>query len=121
MVNKYKIQCKVCRQIILNEIECNSLLLSAHNEPLQNSSPEDYCESLLTLNSIYLNEEHLPAWLLSLIEHENWAKGKINCSSCKGRIGSFDFLSGLKCDCNKFVLPPVHLVKSKIDLIKLQI
>ncbi|KAJ9580748.1 hypothetical protein L9F63_024074, partial [Diploptera punctata] len=45
-----------------------------------------------------------------------WQKGRLNCPKCRGRVGSFDFVSGLKCDCGKHVLPPVHVVRSKVDI-----
>ena len=48
-----------------------------------------------------------------------WTKGKISCpsASCSARIGSFDFCSGIKCRCFEFVLPPIRLVASKVDVI----
>lgn len=46
----------------------------------------------------------------------NWLKGKLICPNCNLRVGSFDFVSGMKCLCKKYLLPQIHLVKSKVDI-----
>lgn len=114
-----KVQCRKCREIIINnEKECE-FLLSAHSETaMKTSDNEENCETLNDDNLLYLNEDFIPEWIRNLIEQEQWSKGKIHCKNCNCRIGSFDFISGLKCNCSKYVLPPVHLVKSKVDLVK---
>ena len=38
--------------------------------------------------------------------------------SCAARLGSFDFYAGQKCECQEFVLPPIRLVSSKVDRLK---
>lgn len=35
---------------------------------------------------------------------------------CETKIGSFDFLSGNKCFCGRFLIPAVQFVKSKVDV-----
>lgn len=46
----------------------------------------------------------------------DWQKGKLSCPNCNLRVGSFDFICGMKCPCKKFVLPQIHMVKSKVDI-----
>lgn len=116
----YKIQCKMCRQITFDVIECKQLLLNVHNEPLLILNDNKVDDCLNDNSSIYLNEDHLPDWLRTVIEEHSWSKGKINCRHCNSRLGSFDFTSGLKCNCNNYVVPAIHLVKSKIDLIPIK-
>lgn len=109
-------KCKKCRKLLFNDNECCKLFINAHSADDQVT--EFNCISLNDMKLIFLNEEFLPEWIKCEIEKNNWSKGKLNCLYCNVRIGSFDFISGLKCECNNFVLPPVHIIKSKIDLIK---
>lgn len=63
----------------------------------------------------YLKDEVVETWLQAQIDAGEWIKGKINCPHCTLRIGSFDFVSGKLCDCGQHVLPPIHIVKSRVD------
>lgn len=109
----------MCRDILLDDVECNKSLLSAHYEDFKNNTNgEGNCESVNSNNLIYLNEVRLPNWIKNVVDEHQWSKGKLNCKNCLGRIGSFDYISGKKCDCSIFVLPPVRLIKSKIDLVE---
>jgi len=53
---------------------------------------------------------------MSYLFQEDWQKGKLSCPNCNLRVGSFDFVGGMKCPCKKYVLPQIHLVKSKVDI-----
>ncbi|GAB6028095.1 hypothetical protein CHUAL_002315 [Chamberlinius hualienensis] len=64
----------------------------------------------------FVNEHNMPDWIETIINEANWIKGKVLCPKCKSRLGSFDFVSGSKCSCGNCVLPPVHIVKAKVDL-----
>lgn len=113
--NMYKnVKCRKCRQVLFGKDEC-SKISNAHNWNVEDSTP---CASITEEKLVFLNEDHLPEWVKSVIEAEQWSKGKLNCFHCNYRIGSFDFVSGMKCDCASFILPSVHLIKSKIDIIK---
>lgn len=110
------IKCRSCRLILLDSTNTKeSLFVCAHNTPCNpfNKSEKD-CDE----NMIFLNEDSLPNWIQEIIEKHEWSKGRLNCLNCNSRIGSFDFVSGMKCFCDSNVLPPVHLIKSKLDLIK---
>ena len=39
------------------------------------------------------------------------------CPNCKSRIGAFDFIHGIHCNCGKFIIPAVWIQKSRVDLI----
>ncbi|XP_018574356.1 E3 ubiquitin-protein ligase RNF180-like [Anoplophora glabripennis] len=110
------IKCKKCRKSILNEGQTKDLFLNAHSSPV--ASPPEECASVQEQSNIFLNEELLPHWIILRIEAEKWSRGKLNCPYCDSKIGSFDFVSGLKCSCSSNFLPPVHVIKSKIDLIR---
>lgn len=46
-----------------------------------------------------------------------WQKGKLSCTKCKGRLGSFNFIKTLSCaDCHQHTLPPVHILKDRVDV-----
>lgn len=64
---------------------------------------------------LYLQEDQLPKWIKLKVEEEQWTKGKLHCENCGFKVGSFDFISGRKCDCKKSILPPVHFVSSQVD------
>ncbi|CAH1119566.1 unnamed protein product [Phaedon cochleariae] len=115
----FKIKCKKCRNLLFNEDDSKRLLLNAHNLPV--TTVPDICETVNDENTLYLNEEHLPSWITLRIEAEKWSKGRINCLHCDSRIGAFDFISGQKCSCRSNILPPVHIIKSKVDLIRLNL
>ena len=64
----------------------------------------------------YIQEDIMPSWMSDLLQQTDWTKGKVACPSCKARIGSFNFVSGRKCACQRWVLPAIRLVNSKMDL-----
>lgn len=116
MEQNVQIKCRQCRTIIMKMIESN--LLDAHSDkfsmlPLQ---IESKCLSVIGRTEIYLNEDAVEPWIQVEIEKSEWTKGKLKCIKCTSNVGSFDFVTGQKCDCKKFNQPSVHLSRSKIDL-----
>lgn len=109
-------KCKKCRKTLLDYPQCSTLFLNAHNQPLGVS--QDECLTVANENVIFLREESLPTWIMQKIQEAEWSKGRLNCEHCDSRLGAFDFVSGIKCECSGHVLPPVHLIKSKVDLLK---
>uniref|UniRef100_A0A1E1VXE5 E3 ubiquitin-protein ligase n=1 Tax=Pectinophora gossypiella TaxID=13191 RepID=A0A1E1VXE5_PECGO len=99
------IKCHKCRHILLDDI--NKIYSSEviHSE----------CDSYDIKKFIYLLEDNLPIWIKLKVEEEQWTKGKLHCENCGSKVGTFDFISGRKCDCGKSVLPPVHFVTSQVD------
>ncbi|KAB0796874.1 hypothetical protein PPYR_10935 [Photinus pyralis] len=110
------IKCKRCRNSILGNGEC-ATLINAHG--VKGSNEPQSCSSILEENLFYIDEEQLPDWIHSIVVDAHWSKGKLNCPHCKARIGSFDFVSGVKCACDEYILPPVHIINSKVDIIRL--
>lgn len=105
-----KIKCRKCRHLIFDDKQvCNS-----HGDSLSftDNSPE-MCNPIA--NVWYIREDLIPTWLKQQVDDADWTKGKIFCPTCKCRIGSFDFVSGSKCQCGSHVLPSLHLVISKLD------
>lgn len=107
------IKCRKCR-IILTTAPTSDLL-NAHNEQHSNES-STVCPSITNQTELYLNEEHLDTWIQEEIEKSDWTKGKLKCSKCGSNVGSFDFITGQKCECRSFAQPAVHFIKSKIDV-----
>lgn len=54
-----------------------------------------HCESEVW----YIPEDHMPSWLSGNINKGEWVKGKVLCPKCDGRLGSYNFVSGMKCSC----------------------
>lgn len=110
------VKCKKCRNTIINTLQCPNLLINAHHEPINITNNE--CHTISNENLIFLTEDLLPDWVMQKIQEAEWSKGKLNCTNCDSKIGGFDFISGIRCECTGNTLPPVHLVKSKVDLVK---
>ncbi|CAH2000222.1 unnamed protein product [Acanthoscelides obtectus] len=113
-----EVKCKKCRKTLFH-LQQKNFLLNAHHENLSKntSEMEDTCDTVRDENMVHLDENFLPHWISLKIEAEQWSKGRINCPYCDSRIGNFDFVSGSRCECSNSYLPPVHLIKSKIDLV----
>lgn len=105
------IKCKKCRKILIED--CLTVLITAHGVNVADDT--DKCESGADETLLHIHEERLPSWISKYIEDMEWTKGKIFCPFCNTRIGAFDFTSGMKCTCEKAVMPAVHLVRSKVD------
>lgn len=100
------IKCHKCRHVLLEQscVIDSSLICDPKS-----------CESYDVKKFIYISEDKAPAWITDKVEEEQWTKGKLHCAKCNNRIGSFDYVSGRKCDCGASVLPPIHLVTSQVD------
>lgn len=113
-VNFVVLRCRKCRKVIIEHPQ--TLIVSAHSEDVErvNKSSSDDCPSLR--NTLwYLLDETVPSWVSLALEKGDWTRGKLSCPHCNARLGSFDFVSGSKCLCHKFILPSVHIVKEKVD------
>nr|XP_045610680.1 E3 ubiquitin-protein ligase RNF180-like isoform X1 [Procambarus clarkii]XP_045610681.1 E3 ubiquitin-protein ligase RNF180-like isoform X1 [Procambarus clarkii]XP_045610682.1 E3 ubiquitin-protein ligase RNF180-like isoform X1 [Procambarus clarkii] len=123
MVEKERVQCRKCRKVLLFKDEF--CLLDAHSQEYHdtvgNMSGESgsCCPSVMEHNCLYLSEESFPAFILTAVNESSWTKGKINCPSCQARLGSFNFVSGSQCACGSHVLPQVHILRSKVDWMKI--
>jgi len=109
------LKCKKCRSILVDHNK--NCILNSHCEPISTPQPRSNqpCRDKL-LETYYLEELELPDWIYSPVTRGNWQKGKLNCPSCDSRVGSFDFISGTKCCCDQFLVPPIRIVRSKVDL-----
>ncbi|CAG0893238.1 unnamed protein product [Darwinula stevensoni] len=103
-----QVRCRVCRSPLLDSSTTN--ILTAHGEAAHEFSS---CSTLI----LYLQDDHLlPDWVLETLNQGEWRKGNLKCPRCSTRIGGFDFITGNKCTCGTYLLPPVYVVKSKVDL-----
>ncbi|KAK7865234.1 hypothetical protein R5R35_012361 [Gryllus longicercus] len=103
------LKCRKCRKIVL---EPPQIVVSAHGKIVND---EEECLSVLQNSLWYLLDDTVPKWISLAVEKDNWTRGKLSCPHCKARLGSFDFVSGSKCHCQKYILPSVHIVKEKVD------
>ncbi len=44
-----------------------------------------------------------------------YLKGRLNCPSCGGRIGAFDFLTNTDCRGGTHNVSPIHIAKNRVD------
>ncbi|CAG9783026.1 unnamed protein product [Diatraea saccharalis] len=98
-----EIKCHKCRHVLLYGFD-----YSVNNCPQK-------CNSYNVHNFIFLDDNKIPEWIKFKIEEENWTKGKLHCYNCGFKVGSFDFVSGRKCECGSTVLPSVHFITSQVD------
>lgn len=105
-MNSDIIKCHKCRHVLVEDM----------SEKLNIICDPTVCSSYNIRNFIHVQEDKLPLWIKSKIEEEQWTKGKLHCEHCGCKVGSFDFVSGRKCDCRNTVLPPVHFISSQVDI-----
>lgn len=100
-------KCRKCRHVLLNDLNIT------HN--LQSCGTKD-CASYDLKRFVFVYEDKMPTWIRTKVEDEQWTKGKLHCENCGYKVGSYDFISGRKCDCGKSVLPPIHFISSQVDI-----
>lgn len=104
------IKCKKCRRTLFSD----KILVTNHNMSYEGTQ-SDSCSHKSSVH--YLNQELLSDWIVDQLNASEWTKGKIYCPNgdCNSRIGSFNFISGSKCQCDSHILPAIHVIKSKVD------
>ncbi|XP_068711657.1 uncharacterized protein [Montipora foliosa] len=70
--------------------------------------------------SWFLRDENKLPWVHESVEESSWTKGKIYCPKCRSRIGAFNYIQGVQCDCGKFTIPSIWIQKSRVDHIFLK-
>lgn len=98
-------------------------LLDAHSNQFTNdlTQIQSDCPRIAGRTEVFFNEDTIESWIQDEIKRCEWTKGKLKCNKCAANVGSFDFVSGSqKCDCKQFNQPPIHLIRSKIDLEHIQ-
>lgn len=110
-------KCRKCRlSLFKGDYVVNAHSKTVHGDEVNPKEDSVCCASLTEKDTVwYLKDDNLPAWVEPLINQANWIKGKLTCPKCNGRIGSFDYVCGSKCQCGDYVLPAVHVVRGKID------
>jgi len=66
-------------------------------------------------SSWFLKHESMLSWIAESVEEAQWTEGKIYCPKCKSRIGAFDFIHGIQCNCGRFTIPAIWIQKSRVD------
>ena len=108
------IKCKKCRKDLIH----GNSIVTSHGGPVFGLNDDNSCESQVW----YVKDEDLMEdsvqWIRSQIDSEDWVKGKLVCPhvACGARLGSFNFITRLKCSCRQHLVPPVHLIKKRVDI-----
>ncbi|XP_031843787.1 E3 ubiquitin-protein ligase RNF180-like isoform X2 [Nomia melanderi] len=109
-----EVKCKLCRKNLFNNKPIQ--LLTSHSEIKQNLVDIGCGNTNDTDSSSYLPIENVPEWIVNIVNQESWTKGRLYCPHCNNRIGSFNFVNELKCDCGQFITPPIRITNSKVDI-----
>ncbi|XP_026667251.1 E3 ubiquitin-protein ligase RNF180-like [Ceratina calcarata] len=108
-----EVKCKHCRKDLFDNERIP--LMTSHGE-VKRSCMDVGCGAANSESCSYLPTEMLPEWIEHAINQESWTKGRLHCPNCKNRVGLFNFVNESKCDCNKFIIPPVRITNSKVDI-----
>jgi hypothetical protein len=100
-----------------NNVHLKPVVLDSHGVGIHEGDGNEKPSTSCSTDVWYVPEDKMPAWMKTGLESWNWTKGKIHCPKCEARVGSFNFVSGMKCTCGSHLLPPIHIVKSKVDVI----
>lgn len=130
MSTNARIRCRQCRALV-STVDSNDLK-DCHliKYPIRDinakemESVDTYTQSTTTRpcatnddrREVFLVEEVYAIWIQEEIISSGWTKGKLKCMKCASNIGSFDFVSGKKCECKRFDQPPLHFNVSKVDI-----
>jgi len=90
------------------------VVLDSHGVGIHGDNKDSEAKAACSTEVWYVPEEKMPDWMKTNVE---WVKGKLLCPKCQARVGSYNFVSGMKCSCRSHVLPPIHIVKSKVDVL----
>ena len=102
------IKCKKCRK---NLIRFDKIVNSHGDQP---TSFNQSCN----VDNWYVKDDFLDSvpWIKTQIDSSGWTKGKFICPhKCGARLGSFNFIEGLRCNCTKFIVPSAHFIKKRVD------
>lgn len=108
------IKCKHCRKYLFDgEIV---QLLTAHSGKKKHQTDRSCGDDDLE-PCLYLSGDEMPQYIQQLVNQENWTKGRIHCTHCNNRVGSFNFVNEMKCKCGKHITPPIRIIHSKVDVL----
>ncbi|XP_038045643.1 E3 ubiquitin-protein ligase RNF180-like [Patiria miniata] len=91
-------KCRRCRQFLFSSASILPSLTadaeSARPGNPGNTAPKPGQEQPRAAGALwYISDDAVPPWIQSAIEEAQWTKGKLTCPKCRGRLGSFDFLT----------------------------
>ncbi|CAH3154797.1 unnamed protein product [Porites lobata] len=104
-------RCRKCRILLFSvrELESHTVSTDQVNQVSSDLASFDKCSSW------FLKDEDILPWIAESVEEAQWTEGKIYCPKCKSRIGAFDFIHGIQCNCGKFTIPAIWIQKSRVD------
>lgn len=129
-----RIRCRQCRALVTtadsNDLKDGHLIKhpirDIHAKQMEPEDPHTQsstarvqsrpCATIEDQREVFLVEDVFAEWIQQEIISSGWTKGKLKCVKCTSNVGSFDYVSGKKCECKQFDLPPLHFNVSKIDI-----
>lgn len=108
------IKCKHCRKKLFDGEPVQ--LLTSHSE-IKTQSTNSTCTEGDPEGCLYLSPENIPLSIQRIVDQKSWTKGRIYCEHCTNRIGSFNFVSEMKCNCGMYIKQPIQIIQSKIDIL----
>ncbi|XP_076163789.1 E3 ubiquitin-protein ligase RNF180-like isoform X2 [Ptiloglossa arizonensis] len=87
-----------------------------HRSKIKKNPMDVGCAANETKSCSYVSVEDMPEWIKYTVNRESWTRGRLHCPYCNNRIGSFNFVNEMKCDCGKYITLPVRITNSKVDI-----
>lgn len=120
MSTNARIRCRQCRNLVTtvdaNDLKDGHLNTYSIRDTHTAHAHSLACGTIGDRREVFLVEDEYAIWIQHEIEESGWTKGKLKCVKCASNVGTFDFVSGKKCECKRFDLPPLHFIVSKIDI-----
>lgn len=107
-----EVRCKYCRK---NLFDLPVQLLTSHGE-IKTDLMHGGCGINNPEPCSYMSVDNMPEWIADAVDKESWTKGRLHCSHCNNRIGSFNFINVSKCNCNEFITHPIRIINNKVDI-----
>lgn len=117
--NWFCFKCAKCRSLL-----ANSEVFIPHSPPFDENDKQLYFTKSVYKGKRIIDKQkgsvectHIFTeplnWMRDTITNENELEGKLNCYKCNSKIGGWNW-KGSRCSCGKWMIPAIHLMKSKI-------
>ncbi|XP_076445253.1 uncharacterized protein LOC143283088 [Babylonia areolata] len=115
-MTRFQVKCRRCRLWLMSE----ESVVDCHGDSVQGDVWDWDCgdgQERSTITHLFVSTSLPPPFILASVQQACYTQGKITCPKCQGRLGSFDFLrTNRKCSCRQAALPPIHLLRDRVDL-----
>ncbi|KAL8620962.1 hypothetical protein ACOMHN_044109 [Nucella lapillus] len=116
-MKRFQVKCRKCRHWLMSE----ESIVDCHGDSVQGDRAGWDCgpgHDQITHTHLFVSFSVTPPFVLTCVEEACYTQGKITCPKCQGRLGSFDFVrTNRRCACRRSVLPPIHLLRDRVDVL----